>query len=76
MNCLSYQTNQMNTNTMMELLAIKKLKESVSKTRHIIVDYSNIPQDIIINDDLMKWCSPPLLKSESLSHKHIVPPFS
>ena len=76
MEVLSLQTNQIDTSTMIEILAIKKLKESISKTRHIMVDNMDIPQGTIINDDLMELCSPPLLKSESPSHKQFAQPSS
>jgi len=76
MKCLSHpinQKNNINTNLAIENLAIKKLKESISKTRHIIIENADVPQGIIINDELMEWCSVPHLKSELPSHKQFAP---
>ena len=76
MKCLSHPINQkknINTNLTIENLAIKKLKESISKTRHIIVEHADVPQGIIINDGLMELCSVPNLKSESPSHRQFAP---
>lgn len=76
MEVISKNIQQNNTSNMSEYLAIKKMNESISKTRHFNIDSLDIPEGIKIKYDLINSSSQPILSSEEPSDMQAAQPFS